>query len=128
VVGSVIKQYRKTRKAPGAFKKKSKGNYYNYDKPGHFVRDCKSKSAKAVQPARGKAPKRQANAAEHGALSWTAYYDNSCLMHLSEKNGSGYFPGGGGRHEKDNDQIQFNMAFGEPDNHGPEEIEIPPEE
>jgi hypothetical protein len=69
VAGSVTKQYRKTRKAPGAFKKKIKGNCYNCDKPGHFAKDCKSRQAKAAQPGRGKAPKRQANAAEHGALS-----------------------------------------------------------
>jgi hypothetical protein len=69
VAGSATKQYRKTRKAAGPFKNKVKGNCYNYDKPGHFVRDCKAKQAKAAQPDRGKAPKRQVNAAEHGALS-----------------------------------------------------------
>jgi hypothetical protein len=89
---SATKQYRKTRKAPGVLKKKTKGNCYNYDKPGHFAKDCKARIAKAAQPARGKAPKRQANAAEYSALSWTAYYDDSYLTYLSEKDGSGYFP------------------------------------
>jgi hypothetical protein len=48
-------------------------------------------------------------------------------MYLSEKDGSRYFPGGG-RHEKDDDQVQFNMAFGEPEDHGPEKTEMPPED
>jgi hypothetical protein len=111
-----------------AFKKKTKGNCYNCDKPGYFARDYKSRQAKAAQPGRGKAPKRQANAAEYSALSWTACYDDSCLTYLSEKDGSGYFPQGGGRHKKDDDQVQFNMAFGEPEDYGPEETEIPPED
>jgi hypothetical protein len=105
VAESATKQYRKIRKAPEAFKKKVKGNCYNYDKPGHFARDCKFRSAKTVQPARGKTPKRQVNAAEYDALSWIAYYDDSCLTYLSEKDGSGYFPQEGGRYEKDDDQI-----------------------
>jgi hypothetical protein len=106
IAGSATKQYRKTRKAPGAFKKKIKGNYYNYDRPGHFARDCKSKSAKAAQSTRSKTPKRQANAAEHGALLWIACYNDSYLIYLSEKDRSGYFPQGGrGRYEKDDDQV-----------------------
>jgi hypothetical protein len=43
-----MKQYRKTRKAPEIFKKKVKGNCYNYDKPGYFIRDYKARTAKAV--------------------------------------------------------------------------------
>jgi hypothetical protein len=69
MAGFATKQYRKIRKAPGAFKKKIKGNCYNYDKLEYFARDCKSRQAKTAQPGRGKAPKRQANAAEYGALS-----------------------------------------------------------
>jgi hypothetical protein len=58
-------------------------------------------------------------------MSWTACYDDSCLIYLSEKDGSGYFPRGGkDSYEKDEDQVQFNMAFGEPEDYGPEEIEI----
>jgi hypothetical protein len=47
MAGSTIKQYRKTRKAPGAFKK-TKGNYYNYDKPGYFTKNYKIRTAKVV--------------------------------------------------------------------------------
>jgi hypothetical protein len=68
VIGSATKQYRKTRKTPGAFKKKTKGNCYNYDKLGYFVRDYKFRQARAAQSGRVKAPKRQINAAEYSAL------------------------------------------------------------
>jgi hypothetical protein len=106
-------------------KKKTKGNYYNCDKPGYFERDCRlSKQAKTAQPGRSRTPRKQANAAEHGALSWTACYNDACLTHLSEKDESGYFPRGKQtRYEKDDDPVQFNMAFGEPNDYGPEEFE-----
>jgi hypothetical protein len=29
---------------------------------------------------------------DHGLMSWTACYDDSCAIHLSDKQGSGYFP------------------------------------
>jgi hypothetical protein len=45
VAGFAIKQYRK---ALGAFKKQSKGNCYNCDKPGHFARNYKVRTAKAA--------------------------------------------------------------------------------
>ena len=28
----------------------------------------------------------------HGGYSWTAYYNDQCQIHLSEKQGSGWFP------------------------------------
>lgn len=33
----------------------------------------------------------------HDRLSWTVCYDDDCPVHLSEKNGSGWFPDGPGR-------------------------------
>lgn len=33
----------------------------------------------------------------HERLSWTVCYDDDCPVHLSEKNGSGWFPGRPGR-------------------------------
>ncbi|KAH0613946.1 uncharacterized protein H6S33_005832 [Morchella sextelata] len=29
---------------------------------------------------------------QHGLMSWTACYDDSCPVHFSDKNGSGWFP------------------------------------
>ncbi len=42
---SLIKQYRKNRKKSGGIKNKipKKGDYYNYNKPRHFVQEYRSK-------------------------------------------------------------------------------------
>jgi hypothetical protein len=34
------------------------------------------------------------NQDEHDFMSWTACYDDDCLVHLLEKEGSGWFPRG----------------------------------
>jgi hypothetical protein len=64
--------------------------------------------------------------AEHGKESWTTYYKDNCLIHLLEKNRADYFLKGKGREEE---RVQFNMAFGEPSN--PTESkndELPPDD
>jgi hypothetical protein len=29
---------------------------------------------------------------DHDVMSWTAYYEDDCYLHLSDKQGSGWFP------------------------------------
>ncbi|THY39196.1 hypothetical protein D6C98_10097 [Aureobasidium pullulans] len=90
------------------FKGKSTMTCYGCGKKGHMARDCHSKN---------KVPRRQFNMTQrrpeeptrnepeepkpepeplkqdrHGLLSWTACYDDSCLIHYSSKMGSGWFP------------------------------------
>lgn len=75
-------------------------------KGGHSVRDCrlaKQSPTHRITPVRQAASttkkpdtstskKTTMKAAEHSKLSWTACSTNSCLAHLSDKQGSGYFP------------------------------------
>jgi len=86
------------------FKGKSQMTCYACNQKGHMARDCRSKN---------KVPRRQFNMTQrrseekeperiepqetkdqesHGTLSWTACYDDSCLVHYDAKTGAAWFP------------------------------------
>ena len=78
---------------------------YNCGKIGHLAKACKGKKqANATQSKKKEKKKRepkedkQLNATQtkakpnHATLSWTGCYDNDCYIHLSDKQGSGWFP------------------------------------
>ena len=78
---------------------------YNCGKIGHLAKACRGKKqANATQSKKkGKnmrEPKedKQLNATQtkakpnHTTLSWTGCYDNDCYIHLSDKQGLGWFP------------------------------------
>ena len=75
---------------------RGKGNCYSCEKPGHFTHDCQV-SMKAFSPKKKTyaaalkepAPKQPVR---HNAMSWTACYNDSCTVHRSDKDGSGWFP------------------------------------
>ena len=77
---------------------------YNCKKIGHLAKACRSKKqANATQSKRKRKKKRelkedkQLNATQtkskpdHAMLSWTGCYDNDCYIHLSDKQGLGWF-------------------------------------
>ena len=78
---------------------------YNCGKIGHPAKACRGKKqANATQSKKKEKKKRepkedkQLNATQtkakpdHATLSWTGCYDNNCYIHLSDKQGSGWFP------------------------------------
>ena len=86
------------------FKKETR-KCYNCEKVGHLAKNCRSKkqvNATQKNKKRKKKPQRKEkklNATQikkkpdHTMLSWTACYNNSCLIHLSEKQESRWFSG-----------------------------------
>ena len=77
--------------------KKETQKCYNCEKVGHLAKNCKSKKqVNATQEDKRKKKKPQKKEKElnatqikekpdHATLSWTACYNNSCLIHLSKK-------------------------------------------
>ena len=80
---------------------------YNCGIDRHFAKDCRKPRQKRLEW-KGPVPEgqRQARAAvkdttavatmedstSHGLLNWTFCYDDSCIIHRSEKDGSGWYP------------------------------------
>ena len=77
---------------------------YNCGKIGHLAKACKGKKQANAAQSKKKGKKRgepkedkQLNATQtkakpdHATLSWTGCYDNDCYIHLSDKQGSGWF-------------------------------------
>ena len=68
--------------------RKSDMKCYACGLPGHIARNCRSKN---------KVQRKQFNVIQrdepdHAVMSWTACYDHKCRVHLSEKEGSGWYP------------------------------------
>ena len=78
---------------------------YNYGKIGHLAKACRGKKQANATQFKKKGKKRreskknkQLNTTQtkakpdHAMLSWTGCYDNDCYIHLSNKQGLGWFP------------------------------------
>lgn len=92
--------------------KKFKGTCNSCGKPGHKEADCRSKqtcgfcgkkghqetycyskkNGRNPEAIKDKARVDAITEVPHKHLSWTACYDDSCLIHKSSKEGSGYYP------------------------------------
>ena len=78
-----------------------KGNCYNCGKPGHYLKQCRL-PRKPRSDANGKPglsarkiaaiTKDHQRETSHNAMSWTVCYDDQYPIHLSDKEGSGWFP------------------------------------
>lgn len=80
--------------------RKFAGKCFGCGKTGHRQAECNS-SGKTQSKPWEKVPeisKKQVNMvstkSDHALMSWTACYDDSCLIHKSDKDGSGYYPKG----------------------------------
>jgi len=59
---------------------------YNCGKPGHLARDCKKPQRQRKEVATAD------SVVMHDQLSWTACYDDNCFVHMSSKDGAGWWP------------------------------------
>jgi len=59
---------------------------YNCGKPGHLARDCKKPQRQRKEVATAD------SVIMHDQLSWTACYDDNCFVHMSSKDGAGWWP------------------------------------
>ena len=82
-------------------KKAVKGNCYNCERPRHYSKQCRlpQKPRNGMTSRPGPSTKTVAatnqdhnKKTSHDALSWTACYNDRCLTHMSDKEGSGWFP------------------------------------
>lgn len=64
-------------------------------KPGHRARECKAsrQQLNAIQgEPKGALRRRTPETTPHNTLSWTACYDDKCYIHMSDKDGAGWYP------------------------------------
>ncbi|KAK3337213.1 hypothetical protein B0T19DRAFT_472152 [Cercophora scortea] len=63
--------------------------YFRYGKEGHAFRDCKGKARDGWQETpTGRQVSQVSKKVDHDRLSWTACYDDNCLSHKSDKEGT----------------------------------------
>jgi hypothetical protein len=100
----------KPRKGKGKGNKKGGIKCYSCGKLGHMKKDCRTNkvqrqqinmvqtiSPETINFGRGMydtscLEETKAKDREHACLSWTACYDDDCRVHLSDKQGSGWYP------------------------------------
>jgi hypothetical protein len=63
---------------------KPKGVCFNCGKKGHYADKCMQNKPERTIAA--------TTAVSHGAMSWTACYDDNCMTHNSDKRATGYYP------------------------------------
>lgn len=133
-----VKRHRPTLRRPEGAPRASKpfrgrGNFqasgetrkcYNCGKPRHLSRQCKG-------PRNGE--KKIIAATSHNSLSWTACYDDMCKAHMSDKDGSGWYPRRKGRGSYDTTGVPTKGfaildktgEIEETDTHGTQEVTFP---
>lgn len=66
---------------------------YNCGQKGHYARDCRSRKQRhELQPTTPRGTIAATTQDSHASLSWTACYEDSCPIHRSDKDGSGWWP------------------------------------
>ena len=101
---------------------------YTCGKMGHYSKDCtqnkyKNKPKPYDKQGRSFAATKEDQGDKHQALSWTACYEDNCRTHLSDKEGSGWYPKPSRKnrsyaathrrpevHDEDSDESSFTMV------------------